>query len=315
MTVPLDPLLPNDICVAIDAVSVNPIDTKQRQTQPQTRVPRILGFDAAGTVVAIGANVTNFQLGDAVFYAGTTKRPGSNQDFQIVDARLVAHQPKTLFAVQSAAIPLTALTAWELLFEKFGFVPEQNANTGQKLLIINGAGGVGSMMLQLAHWSGLTTYATASPKKADWLRQNGADQAIDYHADISQQLPDQTENHVNAVAILYNPTPYFESAAALVAPFGHVGSTVEVRDLPVGLLKAKAASMDWAYMFAKSDFGYNMASQGQILQRVADLLDAGLLKTTLQMTLEGFSVANFTKAHELVEAGHMTGKIVLKNTK
>ncbi len=161
-----------DLLVKVNAVSVNPVDTKLRQDNGIRNALRILGFDGVGKVVAVGDEVQKFSVGDRVFYAGTTTRAGSNQEYQLVDERIVALAPKNLSDEEAAALPLTSLTAYELLFEKFGLTPEENANRGKKILVINGSGGVGSILNQLAHWAGLEVYATASPKNFEWLKKN-----------------------------------------------------------------------------------------------------------------------------------------------
>ncbi|MCH4171214.1 MAG: zinc-binding alcohol dehydrogenase family protein [Lactobacillus sp.] len=311
LVLPLPVLRAQDLLVQVQAVSVNPVDTKQRQTQAKTSKPRILGFDGVGQVVAKGEAVTDFDLGDMVYYAGTTKRPGSNMAYQAIDSRLVAKKPTTLDVSASAALPLTSLTAWELLFEKLGFTPAANANRGQKILVVNGAGGVGSMLMQLAKWSGLRVYATASNQNFDWLMQYGADVTLDYHQNIAEQLRAVDIVNVDGIAILYNPTNYFQMAADLIKPFGHIASLVDVKTLPIGLLKPKSASFDWEFMFTKSDYNVNMASQGQILQQVAQLVDQGVVKTTLREVITGINAQTLTRAHGQIEAGHTKGKIVL----
>ncbi|BCA86705.1 NADPH:quinone reductase [Enterococcus saigonensis] len=305
--------LDNDLLVAVRAVSVNPVDTKLRQKAPKTATPQILGFDAVGEVVATGANVHDIQIGDRVYYAGTTKRAGSNQAFQLVDRRICALAPKTLTEAEAAAMPLTTLTAYELLFEKFGLVAAKKANEGKKLLIINSGGGVGSVMSQLAHWAGLTVYGTSSPHNFEWLRYNKVDFPIDYHGDLQTNLARTKVEKFDYIAVLHAITPYFDTISKLIAPLGHVGTIVEVKDpLPLVAWKNLSVSFDWEYMFTKTDFDRDVASQGRILAHVAQLVDEGELHTTLTQTINGgINATNLKKATALVESGHMNGKVVV----
>lgn len=303
----------NQLVVAVKAVSVNPVDLKLREGVTVETAPKILGYDAVGTVTAVGPDVTKFKVGDRVYYAGSTQVAGANAEYQLVDERLASLAPRTLTDAQAAAMPLTTLTAYELLFEKLQFVGKANQNQKRTLLIINGGGGVGTIMAQLAHWAGITVLATSSPKNADWLRQNQVDVPLDYHKDLYAQVREAGYDSVDAIAILWAPEAYFDVAAKLVKPFGHIGSIVgSPADLPLYLIKNKAASFDWEYMFAKSDADYNVASQGRILQLAARLFDQGVLTTTLTETMTtGINAASLSEAHDRVGAGHMTGKLVV----
>lgn len=305
--------LSNDLLVAVKGVSVNPVDTKLRQTAPKTKQPQILGFDAVGEVIATGANVHDVQIGDRVYYAGTTKRAGSNQELQLVDRRICALAPKTLTDAQAAAMPLTTLTAYELLFEKFGLIAKKDANEGKNILIINSGGGVGSVMSQLAHWAGLTVYGTSSPHNFEWLRYNKVDFPIDYHGDLKKNLAASGAKKFDYIAVLYAITPYFDAISTLIAPLGHVGTIVAIKeDLPLVAWKNLSVSFDWEYMFTKTDFHTDIASQGKILAHVAQLVDEGEIQTTLTQTITGgINAANLKKATALVEAGHMVGKVVV----
>ncbi|WP_225419690.1 zinc-binding alcohol dehydrogenase family protein [Lapidilactobacillus wuchangensis] len=322
----------NDLLVKIQAFSINPVDTKLRQslTGPQFHV---LGYDAIGTVSAIGKNVTDFNLGDKVYYAGTMKRDGSYATYQLVDHRLVSRAPQKLTAAESAAVPLTGITAWELLFEQMGFGKslndpqiqakiEQGANTatdlsfpdnqGKQLLIINGAGGVGTMLSQLAHWAGFKVAATASPKHFDWLRQNQVDLCLDYHQDLAEQIKAAHWGKFDGIAVLITPDDYFDLIAEQIVPFGQVGCIVETdTPLPIGKLKNLNVSWDWEFMFAKSNFNYQVATQGQILKQLAHLLDQGKIHSTLTKTISGLNPTNLAAAHQLIESGHTEGKVVL----
>lgn len=300
-----------DVLVKVQAVSVNPVDTKVRQVTQQKAL-RILGYDAVGTITAVGESVTDFTVGQRVFYAGSNQRDGSNQEYQLVDERLIAPAPAQLSDADAAAMPLTLLTAYELLFEKFHHPFAKDANRGKTVLIINGAGGVGSVAIQLAKWAGFTVIATAHrPETVAWVQQMGADRVVDHHEALTTQLAD-VSGRIDAIMILHATEPYFEAAATLVSPLGHVGSIVESREsLPLGLLKDKAASFDWEFMFAKAKYGIDEASQGAILTQLSQLLDAGDLRTTRTETITGISTATLKEAHQRVEAGQMVGKLVL----
>ena len=301
-----------DVIVQVAGVSVNPIDTKRRQNAGHAETPQILGYDAVGTITQLGPQVSNFKVGDRVIYAGTTRRPGSNQQYQAVDTRLLALAPASAPTADLAALPLVGLTAWELLFEKMGFIPEFNANHGQSLLIINGAGGVGSMLSQLARWSGLTVLATSSPKNHTWLREHGASVVLDYHQDLVAQVKQTGRQFVDGVAVLYHPEPYIAAASQLIRAFGHVGCIVGPQaGLDLAVIKDKAASFDYEYMFAKTDFDYQVASQGAILSRLLTLYQDQQIKASVTNHFHGISVANLKAATELVESGHEVGKVVL----
>lgn len=301
----------HDLLVKISGISVNPVDTKLRSTAKKEESFKILGYDAVGTVVAIGSEVQDFQIGDRVFYAGTTKRAGSNQEFQLVTEEIVALAPKNWTDAEAVSIPLTGLTAFELLFEKFGLLPQAQANEGD-ILIINGAGGVGSILSQLASWAGLTVYSTSSPAKFSWLRQMGSAHELDHHVPLQDSLRDLPRQSFDYIAVLYDVTQYFEQLTALIKPFGHIGTIVGIQEsLPLGALKNLSVSFDWEYMFAKTDHDYRIASQGAILQQLAQLAEANKLKPTVTKTYQGITVEHLKQATRDVEAGHMQGKVVL----
>lgn len=331
-TVPLPQPKATDLLVKIKALSINPVDTKRRQSLTDDQF-HVLGYDAAGTVIAIGDKVTGFQVGDEVYYAGTVKRNGSYATDQLVDYRLVSQTPKKLTAAESAAVPLTSLTAWELLFEQMGFghsladsqsqasISQGAAtpaalnfpnNNGKTLLIINGAGGVGTMLSQLAHWAGFKVAATASPKHFAWLRQNNVDLCLDYHQDIAAQVKTAGWGKFDGIAVLINPDAYFDLIVDQIAPFGQVGCIVETQTpLTIGQLKNLNVCWDWEFMFAKSNFNHQIATQGQILKQLAYLLNQNQIHSTLTKTISGLSTENLLQAHQLIEAGHTEGKIVI----
>ncbi|MFC6181449.1 zinc-binding alcohol dehydrogenase family protein [Lactiplantibacillus daowaiensis] len=303
-----------DILVAVQAVSVNPIDTKQRQAQPAVSTPRILGFDAVGKVLAVGEAVTSIMTDDIVYYAGAVDRPGSDAQYQLVDERLVALAPKTWSASDAAGVPLTALTAWEALFEKLGWTAEKGANEGHSVLIVNGAGGVGSIAIQLAKWAGLTVVTTTGrPETTAWVKQLGADIVLDYHQDLAAQLADQQLKTVDSAILLHSTDLYLPKVAPLMRPLSTIVAVVtNAQPLPMDLLKPKSLNFAWEFMFTKANYQVpEMATQGMILARVAALADAGELTATTKQVLAGINATTLTQAHRIVESGQMLGKLVL----
>ncbi len=304
-----------DLLVKIEAISVNPVDCKVRAPKAQTEAsPRVLGWDAAGTVVAVGPGVTLFKVGDPVFYAGSITRPGANSEYHVVDERIVARKPETLDFAAAAALPLTAITAWEALFERLRVSP-QGADAGKSVLIIGGAGGVGSIGIQLAkQLGGLTVIATASrPESAQWVRELGADHVVDHFGDLPAQLKAAGHATVDYVLIFNDTDRHFPAAAALIRPQGGICTIVEnERPVPVELLKAKSAAFHWEFMFTRAMFGTpDMIEQHKLLAEVARLVDAGALRTTVGEHLGRIGAANLRRAHQLLERGRAIGKLVL----
>ena len=305
----------HDLLVRVEAVSVNPVDTKLRAPKPQVETsPRVLGYDAAGVVEAVGSAVAGFQPGDRVYYAGDVTRPGSNAQFQAVDARLAALMPHNLDFADAAALPLVALTAWELLFQRMPFDSEHGGD-GKSLLIIGGAGGVGSIMIQLARRAGFTVIATASrDETVAWCRAMGAHHVINHREPLEPQLEAAGFAQVDAVANLADSARYWEAVGRMLAPQGHVGLIVEpTQPLNIGdPYKAKAIGIHWEMMFTRARFKTaDQAEQGRILDRVAALVDAGELRGTRTDTLAPISAANLREAHRRLESGTMIGKLVL----
>lgn len=301
----------HDLLVEVLAVSLNPVDLKHVESY-QSGNQKIVGYDGVGTVIGIGEQVTNFQVGDQVYYVGTTTRAGSFQAEQLVDERLVAKKPAQLAAAEAAAFPLVSLTAYELLFEKFNFIPQAGANKGRSVLLINGAGGVGSVASQLAKWAGLTVYATASPKNFTWLTQHGVDVPVDYHAGQPNSLQQLADDQFDAIAVFYNIESYLPRLVQLAKPFGHIGTIVGTqKPVDIALLKNKALSFDWEFMFTKAREQYRMASQGQILSQVAELINSGELKSIKTKTYSGLNAANLNTASKLIATGHTVGKVTL----
>ncbi|RQZ66976.1 zinc-binding alcohol dehydrogenase family protein [Burkholderia sp. Bp9004] len=306
---------PRDLLVKVEAISVNPVDTKVRAPKPQVEeTPRVLGWDAAGTVVAVGAEVTMFRSGDEVFYAGSITRPGANSAFHTVDERIAAIKPRSLDFAASAALPLTALTAWEALFDRLRVSP-QGADAGKSVLIIGGAGGVGSIAIQLAKTLGkLHVIATASrPASAEWVRSLGADDMVDHFGDLPAQLREIGHANVDYVLIFNDTDRHFPAAAEVIRPQGGICTIVEnEKPIPVELLKAKSAAFHWEFMFTRAMFETpDMIEQHKILSEVARLVDGGTLRTTLGEQLGTINAANLRRAHQLLEAGRAIGKLVL----
>lgn len=311
------PVLANghDLLVRVEAVSVNPVDTKIRSPKPQTEAqPKVLGYDAAGVVEAVGADVTRFKPGDAVYYAGDVTRQGSNAEYQLVDERLAGNKPESLDFAQAAALPLTTITAWELLFQRMPFDAD-NGGKGKTLLIIAGAGGVGSIAIQLARRAGFTVIATASrAETVAWCKTMGAHHVIDHRQPLAPQLAALGFEQIDAAINLADTDRYWETLGELLAPQGHVGLIVE----PSGALKigdpykAKCIGIHWEMMFARPRFKTpDMDEQGRILDRVAALIDAGELRGTHSETLGAIDAANLREAHRRLESGSTIGKLAL----
>lgn len=305
----------HDLRVRVEAVSVNPVDTKVRAPKPTVEAsPRVLGWDAAGVVDAVGEAVTLFKPGDRVYYAGAIDRPGSDAEFQLVDERIVGPMPRTLDFAEAAALPLTALTAWELLFERFGFDAD-GADRGRTLLIVAGAGGLGSIAIQLARRAGLTVVATASrAETVEWCRRMGADHVIDHRQPLKPQLEALGMTTIDAIACFTAAEPYWRQMTELVAPQGRIGLVVGMKAaVDLEPLKAKSASVHWEYMFTRAQYGTpDMIEQHRILAHVAALVDAGALRTTLTETLTPIDAAHLRAAHARLESGRSIGKLVLR---
>lgn len=308
----------HDLLVRVHAVSVNPVDTSVRgggSSGTVLKTPKVIGWDAMGTVEAIGSKVTLFQPGDRVWYAGSFKRPGSNSEFQLVDERIVGHAPKALHNAEAAAMPLTTLTAWEALFEQMGIDPTNHtANAQRTILIINGSGGVGSIATQLAHLAGLKVIATASrPETIDWVKAHGADMSVNHRADLVPQVRALGHRWVDYILELNDLDGHFKEMAELIAPSGTIVSITENhKPVDLKLLTRKRARFAWEWMYTKSFYGTaDMVSQHDILERAATLIDNGQLQHTMTRELKGITAANLREAHRLVESGHMMGKVVV----
>ncbi|MFK8260378.1 zinc-binding alcohol dehydrogenase family protein [Erwinia sp. AnSW2-5] len=302
-----------DLLVEVKAASVNPVDTKVHKGAQKNGLqhPRVLGWDASGIVLATGSKVSGFQAGDEVYYAGDITRPGSNASQQLVDARITGHKPRSLDWAQAAAIPLTALTAWEGLFDRLQL---DRAAEGKTLLIVGGAGGVGSLAIPFARLhSKVKVIATASrPDSVQWCKDRGADLVIDYR-DMAGELAKHDIKQVDYIFCLNDTDGHWEAMSQLIAPQGHICTIVEnEKPLSMDQLKLKSAALHFEFMYTRSMFTTpDIARQGEILDATAKLLDEGKVTTSLSQTLQGLSVDTLTAAHKLVLEGHMRGKVVM----
>ncbi|CRH28056.1 zinc-binding alcohol dehydrogenase family protein [Pantoea ananatis] len=302
-----------DLRVQVKAASVNPVDTKVHKGAIKNglQVRRILGWDASGVVLETGSKVSGFKPGDEVYYAGDITRPGSNSTEQLVDSRITGHKPETLDWAASAAIPLTALTAWEGLFERLDMAA---AREDQTLLVVGGAGGVGSLAIPLAKMrSKAKVIATASREdSAQWCRDRGADLVINYK-DMVGELEKHGIKQVDYIFCLNDTDGHWETMSQLIAPQGHICTIVEnEHPLSMDQLKLKSAALHFEFMYTRSMYNTpDMAQQGEILNTVASLLDEGKLQSTLNETLHGLSVETLQTAHQRVLEGHMRGKVVM----
>ncbi|MEG8015318.1 zinc-binding alcohol dehydrogenase family protein [Sphingomonas sp. 22R3R2A-7] len=304
-----------DLLVEVKAVSVNPVDTKirQRRADPDG-APQVLGWDAAGTVVAVGDAVTGFAVGDAVFYAGAIDRPGTNAEYHVVDDRIVGHKPESLDWAQAAALPLTSITAWETLFDRLD-VRKPVPGAATAILIIGGAGGVGSIAIQLARQlTDLTVIATASRDETrGWVEDLGAHHVIDHRKPLAEQVAALGLGAPGFVFSTTHTDEHVAEIATLIAPQGRLALIDDPETLDISPLKQKSISVHWELMYTRSLFQTaDMAEQGRILDEVARLVDAGTVKTTLAENFGRIDAANLRKAHARIESHTAKGKIVLE---
>lgn len=304
-----------DLLVEVSAVSVNPVDTKIRKgVSPDGDGWKVLGWDAVGRVAAIGEQVTGFKPGDAVYYAGSILRPGSNAQFHLVDERIVGRKPRDLSDAEAAALPLTAITAWEMLFDRLD-VTRKVPGAANAIVIVGGAGGVGSIAIQLARaLTGVTVIATASrPETRDWVKALGAQHVIDHTKPLAAQVK---ALGLGAPAFVFSTTQTETHLAEIVeaiAPQGRFGLIDDPATLNVVPFKRKAVSIHWELMFTRPIFETpDMDAQGRLLNEVARLIDEGRIRTTISETLKPITAANLKKAHATIESGKARGKIVLE---
>jgi NADPH2:quinone reductase len=310
---------PHDLLVRVEALAVNPVDTKVRATLPAPgeragRPPRLLGWDAAGTVEAVGSAVQHLAAGDRVWFAGDISRPGCYAEKVLVEEAICARRPTNLEPAAAAALPLTGLTAWEALFERLG-LDADGADAGRSLLILGGAGGVGSIAIQLARRAGLEVIASASrPESQAWCRELGASQVVDHRQELAPQLAALGHREVDAIANFSDTDAYWAAMAELIRPQGAIVAIVGNRQpLDLNLLKAKSASFHWEFVFTRPQFRTpDRGRQGEILARLAALVEAGELRSTARTHLGPISAAGIGQAHRLLEEGRSIGKIVLE---
>lgn len=316
---PVPVLRPRDLLVRVKAVSVNPADAKVRAAfapaafAPEAGAPGILGFDAAGVVEAVGTEVTAYRAGDEVYYAGAIDRPGSNAELQAVDERIVGRKPASLDFAAAAALPLTAITAWELLFDRLAVTYGRKQGAGA-LLIVNGAGGVGSILTQLARrLTGLIVIATASrPETVNWCLSQGAHHVIDHRQPLDEGLKALGLGEVDLVAGLTATDQHLPAIIRALKPQGKLALIDDPAVLDITGFKRKSLSVHWEFMFARPLFETgDMVEQRRLLDEVSALVDAGVLKTTATQNLGPMTVASLTEAHARVEGGRTIGKITL----
>ncbi len=306
----------HDILVAVQAVSVNPVDTKVRmRAQPEPGAHKILGFDAAGIVDSVGPDVTRFQPGDPVFYAGALGRSGTNAEFHLVDERIVGTKPKSLSMAEAAAMPLTAITAWETLFDRLD-IRRPIPGAANAILIVGGAGGVGSIAIQLVRQlTDLVVIATASrPETQDWCRTLGAHHVLDHSTPLAPQLAALNIGQPGIVFSTTNTDQHLADCAALIAPQGRFALIDDPVTLDIKPFKQKSVSTHWEFMFTRSMFATpDILEQGHLLDEVARLVDAGTLRTTWTETAGQITAATLREVHARIESGKAKGKIVLSN--
>lgn len=306
---------PRDLLVQVHAVSVNPVDTKVRAGMPAPEgQAKVLGWDAAGVVLSVGAQVTGFKAGDRVWYAGSIGRAGSNAQQQVVDERIASLMPASLDFAQAAALPLTAITAWELLFERLGVA--RGGGQGQRLLVVGAAGGVGSILVQLARqFTQLEVIATASrPETIEWALQQGAHQVIDHRQPLNEELKRIGVPGVHLVASLTQTERHYDALVEALLPQGRL-ALIDDLSAPVDVraLKRKSLSLHWEMMFTRSMFETaDMGAQGALLAEVARAVDQGVLRSTVTRDFGVVNAANLKEAHAWVESGRAMGKGVLR---
>lgn len=312
LDLPLPTPGPRDLRVQVRAISVNPVDTKVRRNVAVSE-PRVIGWDAVGIVDAVGSEVSLFRPGDAVFYAGDINRPGSNAEYQLVDERIVGRKPASLDDAAAAALPLTAITAWELLFDRLRIV--EGGGAGQTLLVVGAAGGVGSILVQLARkLTQLTVIGTASrPDTQDWVLALGAHHVIDHSQPLTEGLARIGIDAVTHVASLTHTDQHYAQIVSALEPQGQLALIDDPGQLDVMALKRKSLSLHWESMFTRSTFGTpDLQRQHDLLNRVAELVDAGVLRTTLGEHYGRIDAANLRRAHALIESHRARGKLVLE---
>ncbi|NET67237.1 MAG: zinc-binding alcohol dehydrogenase family protein [Moorea sp. SIO1G6] len=304
-------LEPHDLLVEVRGISVNPVDVKVRAKMAPEKGTKVIGYDAAGVVRQVGSDVSKFKVGDEVFYAGDITRPGTNSELHAVDERIVGKKPKSLGFAEAAGFPLTSITAWEILFDCLGV--KEGEGKGESILIIGGAGGVGSILIQLAKkLTGLTAIATASrPETIEWVQKMGADHVINHRQSLVDQIK-ELGLEPRYVASLSGSDGHFPGIIELIKPRGHIAIIDDPQSLDISLIKTKALSFSWEFMFTRSMFQTeDIAKQHELLNRVSELIDDGTLISTVTNNLGKISVETLKTAHSHQESGRAIGKNVL----
>jgi NADPH2:quinone reductase len=306
-----------DLLVRVRAVSVNPVDTKVRSPKDKVETePKILGWDAAGVVEAVGEEVSLFKPGDEVYYAGDITRPGCDAEYHLVDERIVGRKPRNLSFEEAAAMPLTTLTAMEALFDRMG-VPQSSGDSGRSLLVIAGAGGVGSIAIQIARkLAGLRVIATASrPETESWCRELGADEVIDHRKPFKEELKRVGAGEVDYILCAANTELHLQNMADAIKPQGRICLIVGVKGgqpVPINLFQSKSAALCWELMFTRPQFQTpDMRVQHDYLDEAAGLLEDGTLRHTMRESYGPLNAERLRKAHAALESGRMVGKLVL----
>ena len=300
-----------DLLIKVKAISVNPVDTKVRRNPVAAGNTRILGWDAVGEVVEVGSGVQYFKVGDPVWYAGDLTRDGSNAEYQAIDERIVSLKPQSLSDAEAAALPLTAITAWEMLFDRFNV----DLDKADNILVIGGAGGVGSIAIQLLKAkTNLKVIATASREETKaWVKSLGADYVIDHTEDLNTQIKALGLDAPRYIFSTNQTETYIPQISKLIAPQGKFGLIDDPKSLDISAFKSKSVSVHWEFMFTRSMFNTtDIEQQSQLLHQVAELVDSYKIKTTLNQTLGKINAKNLKLAHELIETGRAKGKIVLE---
>lgn len=310
----------HDLLVKVNAISVNPVDSKVRAPKSQIEAsPRILGWDAAGEVVAVGQKVKCYGVGDQVYYAGDITRSGSNCEFQLVDERIVGKKPASLSFAEAAALPLTSITAWEALFERLQITAQDDDKgdgAGKSILIIGGAGGVGSIAIQLAKQvAKLNVIATASRAESkQWCLDRGADYVINHHQSLDDELAAIGKPQVDYILCLNSTDQHWAAMVKAIKPQGKICSIVDTSNVDLSLLKSKSATFVWEFMFTRAMYKTpDMIEQQRLLNRVSELINEGVLVTTANTLLQPINAETCRKAHGMMEQGNAIGKVVLSD--
>lgn len=318
ITIPKPKAEGRDILVKVNAISINPVDVKVRAPKDkQEETPKILGWDASGIVEEVGEDCKLFKPGDQVYYAGSITRPGTYSEYHLVDERIVGKKPETLNDAQAAALPLTAITAWEGLFERLGIdLNNTQKNKERSILIIGGAGGVGSIAIQLAKLAGLTVISTASQQESiNWCKKLGSDYVINHYKPFVEQLEEINLKGVDYIFCLNNTDQHWDQIAASILPQGKICSIVETAEKQdLNVLKSKSATFVWEFMFTRAMFQTeDMQEQHQLLSALSEFIDQKRIVTTLTDVLRPINAENLKKAHGMVESGKMVGKVVIEH--